>query len=93
MPSLTRRHFLAATSAALATTPFLTSAARGTTFQAAKRRINLGIQHYSLREFSVEDALKYAKDIGCSHSTRHPKRSLMLKSKSLISVLQSPRTA
>jgi inosose dehydratase len=67
MSSLTRRHFIAATSATLATVPLLTSAARGTTFQAAKRRINLGIQLYSLREYSVGDALKHAKDIGFTH--------------------------
>ena len=67
MSSLSRRHFLAATSAALASTSLLTSAARGVTFQAPKRRINLGIQLYSLREFSVEDALKQAKDIGFTH--------------------------
>lgn len=67
MSSLSRRHFLAATSAALASTSFLTSAARGVTVQAPKRRINLGIQLYSLREFSVEDALKQAKDIGFTH--------------------------
>ena len=67
MSSLSRRHFLAATSAALASTSLLTSAARGVTFQAPKRRINLGIQLYSLREFSVEDALQQAKDIGFTH--------------------------
>ncbi len=67
MSSLSRRHFLAATSAALASTSFLTSAARGVTVQAPKRRINLGIQLYSLREFSVEDALQQAKDIGFTH--------------------------
>lgn len=67
MSSLTRRHFLAATSATLAATPLLTSAARGMTFQNAKRRINLGIQLYSLREYPVEIALKHAKDIGFTH--------------------------
>lgn len=67
MSSFSRRRFLAATSAALATAPLLTSAARGATFQAAKKRINLGIQLYSLREYSVEAALKHAKDIGFTH--------------------------
>ncbi len=67
MSSLTRRHFLAATSAALATAPLLTSAARAANVQAAKQRINLGIQLYSLREYSVEDALKQAKNIGFTH--------------------------
>ncbi len=67
MSSLTRRHFLAATSAAIATAPLLNSVARGTTFQATQKRINLGIQLYSLREYSVEDALKQAKNIGFTH--------------------------
>ena len=67
MPSHTRRQFLATSSAALASTSLLTTAARGVAFQAPKRRINLGIQLYSLREYSVEDALKYAKDIGFTH--------------------------
>ncbi len=67
MSTPTRRHFLATTATALAAAPFLSSAARGASFQAAKRRINLGIQLYSLREYPVDVALKHAKDIGFTH--------------------------
>ena len=65
---VTRRHFLAvasaATTAAFASTSLLTATARGALLQKPKSRINLGIQLYSLREFSVEAALKHAKEIG-----------------------------
>lgn len=61
--SLSRRSFLstsvAATSLALAT--------QRMSWAADKPRLNLGIQMYSLRGYKIDDALRWAKELGFSH--------------------------
>ncbi len=67
MSQPTRRKFLAATSATLAAATLLRNAQPAAALPTFAPRINLGIQLYSLREYSVDDALKHAADIGFTH--------------------------
>jgi inosose dehydratase len=61
--SLSRRHFLAASASAIAiaNTHPLSKLALA---EAAKTKLRLGIQLYSLRNYSIDDALKHAKELG-----------------------------
>jgi inosose dehydratase len=58
-PNVSRRHFIAATTvlAAAATLPRIA-------FANAPSKFKLGIQLYSLRGYSADEALKHAKDLG-----------------------------
>lgn len=67
MSHLSRRKFVAATSAAIAASTFFKRSHLVAASPVIAPRINLGIQLYSLREYSVDDALKHAKDIGFTH--------------------------
>jgi inosose dehydratase len=64
MKTTSRRQFIHTTSSLLATTALIGNAVSGASIENTKRRINLGIQLYSLREFSLEAALDHAKQIG-----------------------------
>ena len=67
MSFVSRRKFLATTSTAIVASTLLKSLSLNAATQTPAKRINLGIQLYSLREYSVDDALKHAKDIGFTH--------------------------
>ena len=63
MTSLARRRFLATSTAAVAIS-FTTPRIRNVLGEAAKTKLKLGIQLYSLRNYTVDEALKYAKELG-----------------------------
>ncbi len=60
MSLVSRRHAIATASLALASCSPILQMARA----AFKTKLRLGIQLYSLRNFKVEEALQYAKDVG-----------------------------
>jgi inosose dehydratase len=70
MRTISRRDFITTASAFAASTALIGNAgligntAFGNSIENRKQRISLGIQLYSLREFSLEAALDYAKQIG-----------------------------
>jgi hypothetical protein len=70
MRTISRRDFITTTSTLAASTALIGSAglfnnaALGNFVENKKQRISLGIQLYSLREFSLEAALDHAKQIG-----------------------------
>lgn len=63
MPVLPRRRFLTTASAAFAIASSTTSL-RNVFAEAAKSKLHLGIQLYSLRGYPVDEALQHAKDLG-----------------------------
>ena len=69
MTTLSRRHFVALTSAAASAclvnrTPALAAITRPTQTSLSAGPLKLGIQLYSFREFPLEQALQHAKEIG-----------------------------
>jgi len=63
MSSFARRRFLATSAAALALAG-TTSTWQSVIAEAAKTKLKLGIQLFSLRNYSVDEALQHAKDLG-----------------------------
>lgn len=63
MSYLSRRRFLATSTSALAVTSVFHSQ-RTSIAEAAKTKLRLGIQLYSLRNYSIDEALQHAKDLG-----------------------------
>jgi inosose dehydratase len=63
MPILSRRRFVASTASAVSIAG-LSRWASPILAEAAKTKLKLGVQLYSFRKFSIDDALKHSKELG-----------------------------